>query len=60
MGNMLRRAKSILQNNNFTGLYDKGYHTGSEFDIADSLDIKVMVAIPESLLALRLLIQLIM
>jgi len=46
MGNMLRRAKSILQTSEFTGLYDKGYHTGSEFKIADELDIEVMVAIP--------------
>lgn len=46
MGNMLRRAKSILHSNNFTALYDKGYHTGSEFDTADQLGIEVMVAIP--------------
>lgn len=46
MGNMLRRAKSILRTNEFTSLYDKGYHTGSEFEIADDLQIKVMVAIP--------------
>jgi hypothetical protein len=46
MGGMLRRAKSILRNNNFTVLYDKGYHTGSEFDIAEQLGINVMVAIP--------------
>ena len=46
MGNMLRRAKSILRTNEFTALYDKGYHTGSEFKIADDLDIEVMVAIP--------------
>lgn len=46
MGNMLQRAKSILHTNEFTALYDKGYHTGSEFDIADKLGIKVMVAIP--------------
>ncbi len=46
MGNMLQRAKSILHNNDFTALYDKGYHTGSEFDIADKLGIEVMVAIP--------------
>lgn len=30
----------------FMILYDKGYHTGSEFNISDSLGIKVMVAIP--------------
>lgn len=46
MGNMLQRTKSILHHNNFTVLYDKGYHTGSEFDIAERLGIKVMVAIP--------------
>ena len=46
MGNMLRRSKAILQTNDFTALYDKGYHTGSEFEIADDLDIDVLVAIP--------------
>ena len=46
MGNMLQRAKSILRTNEFTALYDKGYHTGTEFKIADNLDIEVMVAIP--------------
>jgi len=46
MGNMLQRAKSILRTNDFTALYDKGYHTGSEFDMAEKLGIEVMVAIP--------------
>ncbi len=46
MGNMLQRAKSILRTNNFTALYDKGYHTGSEFAIADNLGITTLVAIP--------------
>ena len=46
MGNMLQRAKSILRTNDFTALYDKGYHTGSEFDIAENLGIDVMVSIP--------------
>jgi transposase len=46
MGGMLRRAKDILDPNDFTALYDKGYHTGSEFKIADDLGIDVMVAIP--------------
>jgi transposase len=46
MGNMLQRAKSILHTNDFTALFDKGYHTGSEFDIADRLGVQVMVAIP--------------
>ena len=47
MGNMLQRAKSILHTNRFTSLYDKGYHTGSEFDIANKLNIKTIVAIPK-------------
>jgi len=46
MGFMLRRAKAILRTNSFTALYDKGYHTGSEFHIADSLGIDTLVAIP--------------
>ncbi len=46
MGNMLRRAKSILKTGDFTALYDKGYHTGSEFAIADSLGVETIVAIP--------------
>jgi transposase len=46
MGGMLRRSKSILHTNNFTALFDKGYHTGSEFDIADKLGVEVMVSIP--------------
>jgi hypothetical protein len=48
MGGMLRRAKVILQTNEFTALYDKGYHTGSEFKTADKLGVKIMVAIPET------------
>jgi transposase len=46
MGDMLKRAKTILRTNNFTALYDKGYHTGSEFCTADELAIKTLVAIP--------------
>lgn len=46
MGNMLQRAETILETNNFTALYDKGYHTGSEFQKASDLGINVMVAIP--------------
>jgi transposase len=46
MGNMLHRAQNILETNSFTALYDKGYHTGSEFQKAADLGIDVMVAIP--------------
>ena len=46
MGGMLRRTKIIMGHNNFTAIYDKGYHTGSEFDYANRLGIDVLVAIP--------------
>lgn len=46
MGNMLRRAKTILRTDRFTALYDKGYHTGSEFKIANDLGIATLVAVP--------------
>jgi hypothetical protein len=46
MGVMVRRAKTILGNNDFTALFDKGYHTGSELEIAQGLGIKTLVAIP--------------
>jgi hypothetical protein len=46
LGNMVRRAKTILKTNEFTALYDKGYHTGTEFDYAHKHGVKVMVAVP--------------
>jgi transposase len=46
MGGMLRRSKTILGHNNFTAIYDKGYHTGSEFEYANRLGVDVLVAIP--------------
>jgi hypothetical protein len=46
MGQMLRRAKTILGTNSFTALYDKGYYTGSEFETADELGIDSLVALP--------------
>ena len=47
MGCLLRRAKVILGSNEFTALYDKGYHTGSEFKKANKLNIETLVAIPD-------------
>lgn len=46
MGAMMRRAKSIVRRTGFTALFDKGYHTGSELDIAQRLGIHTLVAIP--------------
>jgi len=47
MGNMVRRAKTIIGSADFILLYDKGYHTGTEFQYADKQEVQVMVAIPE-------------
>jgi transposase len=46
MGNMVQRAKSILRTNEFTVLYDKGYHTGSELKTVQELGVETIVAIP--------------
>lgn len=46
LGGMLRRARVILGTSNFTALYDKGYHTGSEIKKAVTSGIEIMVAIP--------------
>ena len=48
MGNMVQRAKSILRNNEFTVLYDKGFHTGSELKTAQDLGIETIVAVPRA------------
>ncbi len=47
MGGMVRRAKAIVGNSDFIALYDKGYHTGSEFDYAHKQQVEVMVAVPD-------------
>jgi transposase len=46
IGPMLRRAKTILGHSNFTALYDKGYHTGSELKKGAEMGVELMVAIP--------------
>jgi transposase len=48
MGFMLIRAQGILGTTDFTALYDKGYHTGSEFKMAQELGINAIVAIPDT------------
>jgi len=46
MGNMVQRAKSILRTNDFTVLYDKGFHTGSELKTVQELGVETIVAVP--------------
>jgi hypothetical protein len=46
MGPMLRRAKKILGHSDFTALYDKGYHTGSELKTGIEMGVELMVAVP--------------
>lgn len=45
MGGMLTQAVEILGHNEFTALFDKGYHTGSEFQTAEKLKVDVLVAV---------------
>lgn len=47
MSGMLRRTKTILGKTDFTAIYDKGYHTGSEIKAGIEMGIDVMVAIPD-------------
>ena len=47
MGAMVRRAKTILGKSNFVMLFDKGYHTGTEFDYAHKHGVEVIVAAPD-------------
>ncbi len=47
MGDILEGAVEELGHNQFTGLFDKGYHTGTEFVKADKLGVEVLVAVPE-------------
>jgi transposase len=46
MGNMVQRAKSILRTSEFSVLFDKGFHTGSELKTAQDLGVETIVAIP--------------
>jgi hypothetical protein len=46
MGNMVRRAKAILGKNDFSVLFDKGYHKGKELDAVHKMGVKTFVAIP--------------
>jgi transposase len=46
MGAMVRRAKTILGTNSFIALYDKGYHSGPEFQKVDKLGVTPLVSIP--------------
>ena len=46
MGNMARRAKSIIGHNRFSMLFDKGYHSGIELTKVQMLGIDTHVAFP--------------
>src|SRR5690625_4759239 len=47
IGGMLEQAVEILGHNEFTAVFDKGYHTGTEFETADKLGVEVLVAVPD-------------
>jgi hypothetical protein len=44
---MIGRACDIIGNTEFTAIFDKGYHKGSELKAAQVLGIKTLVAIPD-------------
>ncbi len=46
MGVMVRRSKCILGTADFTALFDKGYHTGSELKTAIEAGVHTLVAPP--------------
>ena len=46
MGNMARRAKSIIGHNRFSLLFDKGYHSGIELTKVQLMEIDTHVAFP--------------
>ena len=46
MGNMARRAKSIVGHNRFSLLFDKGYHSGLELTKVQLMGIDTHVAFP--------------
>lgn len=47
LGPMVARAKSILRRNDFTVLFDKGYHTASQMHRCHRLGIDTLVAITD-------------
>jgi len=47
LGKMVRRVAETLGTTKFTGLFDKGYHTGSELKAAQEMGITTIVAIPD-------------
>jgi len=47
MGEMVTRAAEIIENTDFTALYDKGYHKGTELKTVQDLGVKTLVAIPD-------------
>ena len=47
MSDMVIRAAEIVENSEFTVLYDKGYHTGSELKTVQEMGIETLVGIPD-------------
>lgn len=47
MSGVIEGAIESIGHNQFTALFDKGYHTGSEFVKANELGVEVLVAVPD-------------
>ena len=46
MGGIIKRAEALLGDKDFTLIFDKGYHTGSELKYAELKGLTVIAAIP--------------
>ncbi|MBT9146124.1 MAG: hypothetical protein DDT42_02006 [candidate division WS2 bacterium] len=47
MSEMVNRAAEIYETTDFTALYDKGYHTGSEIKKVQDMGVNLLVAVPD-------------
>lgn len=47
MAEMAIRAAEIIGKSDFTALYDKGYHTGSEIKKVQDIGVNLLVAVPD-------------
>ena len=47
MSNMVERAIKVCKTSDFTILFDKGYHTGSEIKKAQDKKVNLLVAVPD-------------
>lgn len=47
MSEMVKCTAEVLESNDFTALFDKGYHTGEEIKACHQMGVETLVAIPD-------------